>query len=501
MNPKNKKSEVKKKKKKNLVGRMHSKCSMESTMDTFAFKVYEEQLREGLEALKEIIQTLDKDIVNVLAIVHDKDTIKENFWEVSKEKPHIHIIGKYVNGHSGSKLKTVCNMLSIEFRNPEDNELLENHGAEKCVDFAKYACYLTHDTDEAKRDYKAPYELNEIISNLSMEEIKLIREGYQGKLDRERLTDVRWERIDFEARELGYKLGDFEKWYNEEIPFQIRKMLNKKALRESYEYGIEKRKNEDDTVNRLCIFIYSKANSGKTYTSELVAKDLGLTPILKVNGGKTGKFDRLQSNTKTLIIDDYHAENMLNMSDNYFCEAYKRQSGNQYWTGLLLIVTANKTLDEWIAECNIPRSNWDAMHSRFFECTIEVKNGRPFLACNEHNVSKRGTAEEQLERLELFKRFRDQFNKRILEYKKTEIDINYSGLDAPTKRILLPSKYNTYDTNLEIVTYEEKFIIDNWETFRLSNILYLGMKCRYPMQHHRLRSKNSDIIVQTEAWT
>ena len=49
----------------------------------------------------------------------------------------------------------------------------------------------------------------------------------------------------------------------------------------------------------------------------------------------------------------YSCPNLMNMADDYKCQAYRRNSNNSYWTGAYLIVTSNLTFAEWLASCGI----------------------------------------------------------------------------------------------------------------------------------------------------
>ncbi len=315
---KNGKNEKKQTKCKNYIGKLANPTSMDSCMDTAAFKFYDEQLPNGIDKLIEAVKTADKSKKQVLLIKHDKDTVKENFWEVSAEKPHYHLILRYVNGHKGSKLKYVLQEFGIVYRRPEDELLLENHGAEKCGDFAKYATYLTHDTKEAIRACKYRYELTDIISNCTLEEIEMIREGYVRLNTFIKISDEEMEALDREAYDIGYKMKDFNKWYYE-LPVKIRSNTRMKEIEKHYHRGVYERYEKDRNINRLCIFIKGDAAVGKSFTTDKTIRELGLLPLLAVDGGGTGKFDELQCYTQAMILDDYAAENMLNLSVNKYC--------------------------------------------------------------------------------------------------------------------------------------------------------------------------------------
>lgn len=337
--------------------------TMKSQVRMISIKCYEEQLPYGWEETAKQIKQISKDKWIVIAIKHDKDSVTDEVWEPPLEKPHYHIIVKFVNGEH-PRVKNILEALGVVYRPIEDESLWKNHGVETIENWVNMVTYLPHRTDEAKKNGKYEYNLNELVSNLTIEEIEEIMGNYIHKI---KDTDIK--KLDKEAFEKGYSLYDFDDWY-EELDFEIKRKNDMKIVRESYQYGIQKRIEEHEEITRLCIFIQGEANQGKTYATR---KALEGKKYLVTSPG-TGKFDELKATTQAIVIDDDVCPNLLNLTDNYVCKAYRRNKNNPAWAGDTFIVTSNLSFDEWLEESKITKnSHIQAMHTRFYVCYIKNK--------------------------------------------------------------------------------------------------------------------------------
>lgn len=406
--------------------------TMRSSVRTLSIKVYDEQMPDGWEHVKQQIKEIGKDY-QVIGIRHDRDNNKDDIWKPSKEKPHYHIIAR-VTGKNPVHVSTIMKILDVQYRPEEDATLWNEHGVETIKDFGAMATYLTHDTEQAQLDGKEKYELEELVSNLSMDEIKQVRDGYirvssaNKKIGMEELAE-----LDEQAYKLGYELKDFNEWYRA-LTFQVRSNAKMKTIRESYDMGALKRSEQQENLNRLCIFIEGQKNSGKTYAA---THALDGKRVLKIGGGGTGKFDKLSPGHDAIVVDDDKSPNLLNMCDNYICQAYKRGKDNPWWCGRYFIVTSNLSFREWIEDCGImtkqnkngtviEAEHYRAIKSRFYVCRIEKANGISQLVCE--SPSTRGTVDEQLERKEMYKKFRDNFNEIISKYIPESEAVDYSDI-------------------------------------------------------------------------
>ena len=204
----------------------------------------------------------------------------------------------------------------------------------------------------------------------------------------------------------------------------VRSNAKMKQIKESYLYGIQKKSEENGEIIRTCIFIKGEPNTGKTYAA---VHALDGKKILKVGGGGTGKFDKLKTTTDAIIIDDDVCPNLLNMSDNYICQAYRRGSNNPYWCGDYLIVTSNYDFDEWLKKCNISSSHTESVRSRFYVCSVDLIKDTKKLYCE--SVCTRGTPAEQNLRKNKYIEFRDNFERIINGYTPIVNEVDYSDIN------------------------------------------------------------------------
>ena len=415
--------------------------ALHSKVYSFAIKCYEDQMPFGLEHVINAIKNVDSRIYHILAILHYRDLVTDGIWALAYEKPHIHIIIRCVDTKKRVRVSTIMNMLGIYFRPGVDDLLWKNRGVETVGKFSEYAVYLTHETPQAISDGKELYDITEIISNLSPDEIERVREGYvRVKESAKKVSQDELVALDKEAFDMGYNMKNFDEWYMSQ-PFQVRSNAKMKTIRESYDMGIHKRVEEQSEVLRLCVFIQGASNTGKTYASTHAFDGYR---VLHVGGGRTGKFDRLRPDHEVIIVDDDTCPSLLNMTDNTICYAYKRNKGNPPWSGQYFIVTSNLSFEEWLEASGIKtRKNingynapytehYNAMLSRFFVCRLERdENGVNHLACT--SVSTRGDVYEQLERGKMFMDFKERFDNIISTYVPSDNYVDFGSILEPRK--------------------------------------------------------------------
>lgn len=406
--------------------------ALNSRVYSISIKCYLEQLPYGLEETYRRIRALDKARMQVLAILHDRCIITDGIWVSALEKPHLHIMARCSARKKREYVSKVLNDLGIYFRPGLDDDLWKNGGVETVGDFTALAVYLTHETEEAVLDGKELYDVTEIVSNLTIDEINQVRAGYTRIVDpQKRLTTAELEALDKGAYELGKELGDFSKWYGSQ-PFLVRSNSKMRTIKESYQRGVDDRIDEQTEMCRVCIFIHGKGNTGKTHAARVA---LSGKRILPVGGSGTGKFDKLRPDHDAIIVDDDIVPNLLNMTDNFICRAYKRGKDNPAWAGQYFIVTSNLTFDEWVTRCGIPAknavgrntANYEAMLTRFCIGRIHKDTqGRNQLFLEQ--MSTRGSSAVLQERKELVKQFLQKYNETIAQYDPTKEAIDYSDV-------------------------------------------------------------------------
>lgn len=421
-------------------GKATKVLSVHAKVNTLALKFYDEQLPYGERAFIDAIHKTDKGFAQVMAIKHYRDNVTNGIWAIAAVKPHWHVIVRFVDSKRRKRVSDILKELGVVFRRGVDDELWLNHGVETIGNFAGYAMYLTHETEDAIRDAKELYDTAEIVSNLTPEEIKEVRNGYIRVGSKHKLGHDDLVALDAQAYALGYELKSFDEWYNEQ-PFVVRSHAKVRVIRESYERGVDARIEAHDEILRTCIFVEGAPNTGKTYAA-VHAFDKGGKHVYPVKGGGTGKFDRLRPDHDVIVVDDETIPNLLNMTDNYICRPYKRQKDNPPWTGEYLVITSNLSFDDWCESCGLrvrEPYNWNiltkhgiAMHTRFFICRLEQDaNGKNRLALT--SPSTRGTPQEQIERADRFMAFKREFDAIIAQYTPTMQTVDFSRIIEPLK--------------------------------------------------------------------
>lgn len=379
----------------------------------------------------------------VLLMKHDRDVRTDDIWLPAAEKPHYHILIRFLHGRR-CKLGGVLSKLGVHFRAGLDDDLFRHHGVEAPCHFTEYVVYLMHETKKARAEGQTPYDITEFVSNLPAEDIQKIVDDYNAVADADQNKNALfWAQLDHTAYALGQGLNDYDDWYNS-LSFDIRCNPKMKTVSESYFRGIRDRAEDPQKgqVTRLCVFIQGPPNCGKTYGAMYALQQLGVR-YLKVEGGGTGRFDNLSASHDGIIISDDIVPNLLNLSDNYITQVYRRTKNNPYWCGHYFIVTSNLSFKEWLIQCGYDHNlgtfdypqyeHHDALWSRFFICTIK-KDGTLKLK----SYSQRGSNDEQEERIRMFMAFADQYDQCAQKYRSMKHDL----LDITT---LLGERYQDLD--------------------------------------------------------
>ena len=460
---------------------------------TLAIKCYDEQLLAGTaqnwQGLCDRIRSLPANKYHVLGIRHDRCIKTDGIWAPAVEKPHIHVIIRHVDRKGRSHVYTILNMLGITFRPSIDDELWKNHGVETVGNFAGYALYLTHETEEAIRDGKMLYDISEIVSK---EEVEAVREGYtRVSAVHTKITPAELTALDKESYDLGYALKSFNDWYDSQ-PFSVRSHAKIKTIRESYDRGVNARMEKHEEITRLCVFVHGVPNTGKTYAS---ISALSNKKVLTVGGGGTGKFDNLRPDHDAIVIDDDVCPNLLNMSDNYICRTYRRQKDNPVWAGKYLVVTSNLTFDEWVASCGIKThettfnnicvetEHYKAVKSRFYICEVSANGGNHLIL---QQPSKRGSISAQTERLEMFKEFSQRFNATMSLYRQNEDEGALQKLNQGYNDFMQEALYEQYIEKVSQYLYNTHKI----ELKLLSFSEFKAAGCEIP-------DKDSECLIDT----
>ena len=421
--------------------------TMESSVKTIAIKCYDEQLGMTWDEFKKIAERIDKSVYEINSIAHDDDFLNNDVFDPDREKTHYHILMR-TRDNTARKVKTYLKMLQINFRPGLDDDLFKKDGVTTVGSWARYSLYLIHGTEEAIKDGKKPYRIEDIVSNSSYDELVKLLGGEKHRVNGIKMTNDLGDELAKEAYEVGKNLKDFDVWFDE-LPYNVRiRNSDVKEWKRMYNRGMEETLTDPNktAINKLCIFISGPANVGKSYASRYA---LGNKKILDISGQKTGKFDSLNSSIEAIMIDDDTSSNLLQLCDNRICKLYRRNSDNRLFCGDTVVVTSNLTFLQWYCKCNNivrneeydlrpeERDTYYDTKSRFYICSIKEghhykdgdmsKDGTKVLWVD--SPSTRGTKADQLERKDKFISFFDKFNECMASYTDKNNYVDYSDLN------------------------------------------------------------------------
>ena len=310
-----------------------------------------------------------------------------------------------------------------------DDELWKNRGVERIKDLAASVAYLTHETKEADLAGKHVYDREEIVSNLSPEEVNQLRAGYTRLSAVAQKADLATQAELAQLAEQAGETGE-KSWeeFEELLPITLQKGSAYAFFRRKYAQGMARRFSKTRALVRLSIFIEGPKDLGKTTGARKALESMGLSCYEVSDGGKTGRWDKLTPSHGALLVDDTIINDVLGMADNKVCEVYRRGGENPFFCGSVLVVCSNMNFDEWLKACNVPDRQKEAARSRFYMCRVIERDGAPSLVLDE--PSKRGAPDEQRARADMFLKFARPMVDSMREYKSMKREsVDYSILD------------------------------------------------------------------------
>ena len=401
----------------------------------------------------------------VEAICHDKDEVAnpDDMFAPSVVKPHFHVIIRDAN-NKRFFVETVLKALGLNYQK-EDSELFYEHGCTTVADFNAYSVYLTHETEQAKRDGKEFYDLSEVMTNMTLDELKDIRDGYSRLQSKSKLSDNDWNELAEYADKLGDDMGDFDAWSKNVLTFAQRSGRKFKALQEEFNKHLTDAVDASPDLTRCCILISGNPNDGKSWTTTHSLQNLG--EKIYPARSSSGKYDGLQSTATAMTFDDRMITDALNVTDNRAVVLHGRGTGgDKAWLGRYVVVTTNLPIDDFFSNQVRFDSQIDAIKSRFYTCVLIYDNfGHGHLEVVD--ASTRGTAKDIQVRNDLFTRFADAFNTLIANYRP----LNAS--DAPK----LDAKYYQHAPEQSWASSDEANLMNENTDLRARN-LELSSKLR-----------------------
>lgn len=408
--------------------------------------------------------------------IHDMDTKKDDVENPSSLKVHGHIClmveGRKANGSGklkqmrmGTIMKDLEKLLGLRMR-LEYPALVEQQKKDKngnwvtvkragkpsdAPDFGEWnaikrlrlgastapdslsamVAYLDHDTVDARNDGKyqyLPIGENPYRYSNDVEFSKTLIDRYHRTQDFQRndkcnivMSKPEWKMwLKDEAYKLGQNGGNDLAWYKS-LPPVAQCGDYDKLIQKWYALGSDEYLQSDVGINntRCCIFINGIKDLGKTYNSTLALKHLGYK-TLEIDGGHTGKYDNLTSDTEALVVSDTGLMDYFAVMDDKYCRLYRRNNSNPLWCGKYLIITFNGDFNKYME--TFASSLWDdetttkdrkdALRSRLYHCRC-TENGLSLV-----EKASRGDGKKQDERDALFLAFYDAFQ----EHQKAYMD-------------------------------------------------------------------------------
>lgn len=408
--------------------------------------------------LRDMISKISPSEYGVHGIVHDTDNADGTasrdgitIWVSAVEKPHAHLL-VIIPAGKHPRLSQIYKALGIVWREPKPDEVIDqiipddptdplyrsciesnctwvvedgkttihypddtilmtHGGVEVCSSPSALAMYLTHDTDQAIKDQKHQYDVSEIISN-DMTSYMALREKYAYE---NMPTD--WDSIAKAFYDWGYDLKDIDE-LDTRFSIKIKAKHMYDVAKREYWKGVEHNIQDLPNVNRLCIFIQSPPGIGKTYFARNYLAKRQRTFV--IDGGKTGKTDRLKVSDEALVINDQYVENLINLADGYKTTTYRRGSNNGFFCGDTLVILSNRVFPDYMnEEAHIPDENLAAIEDRFYICTItDSKKLVVIKPCT------RGSMRDIEDRERRYMDFKDMLEFSLQEYVESGGDID-----------------------------------------------------------------------------
>lgn len=356
----------------------------------------------------------------VEAICHDKDEVANpnDMFAPGIIKPHFHVIIRDSNGNRFF-VETVLKALGLNYQK-DDSKLFYEHGCTTVANFNAYSMYLTHETVQAQKDGKELYDLSEVMTNMSLDELKDVRAGYSRLQAKSKLTESDWNDLADYVAKLGDEMKDFEAWAKKSLSFVQRTSKKFKDLQVLYNQHLLDAVEKSPDLIRCCILISGRQNDGKSYTARHALQKMGET-VYNARSS-TGKYDGLSSRATAMIFDDRKMTDALNVTDNRATVLHSRGTGNDRpWLGKYVVITTNLQPDAFFSGQVMYASQISAIKSRFYTTSLMYDgSGRGRLVLLE--PSTRGTKEDIAKRNQLYTDFADHFNDLIKDYTPLSAD-------------------------------------------------------------------------------
>lgn len=381
--------------------------SKEQTTATMAVKCYIEQLSSE-EELIAAVRVIPPEECHVIALKHYKS-----------KKPHWHVLVRGANRDKKFRVSSMLKRLTIQFRDGIDDALWKNRGVETTGYYSNYAVYLLHQTIDAQREGKAPYDAADFVSNLSADEIQQVLDGYS--ITKKTLKPAQLPIVIENARKAGYNLQNVDEFISS---LQILGLTSAKEseIRKAYLNGVQERMREHKRMYRLFINIYYDGNKIYADSDEYYKQMKFFYAAEKALEGKRISSTkgharlRLDPSIEAIVLDKRGWDECL--FDDYICEVGKPHATEKsIWAGSTLVQIEKKQ------HSSIKDLKSSIHDNRFFCCIVQDNQLKCFAA---PVLPATFTNEEMIRLKEEFEKFRDRFNDALAEYDTMQEERNVS---------------------------------------------------------------------------
>lgn len=414
--------------------------------------------------------------------VHDKDYSNDDFENPSLLKPHAHIVivsllkkkdGSVRDYRYQQVIGVLKKRLGVQYRE-EDASLWEHQiklNLKNPTEVPTIIAYQGHNTFDAVKDGKYRYGYIDMDKHRYSSHPDISRNyerWYQANADylRKKGNILSSKELALslygEALDLGRTGGDYATWYRSQSMLARHDFAKDMArgYQEGAEEWLEAHSQESFLHTRCCIFINGDTRIGKT-TNSLLALDELTGKVLDIRGGKTGKFDNLNTAHKAMVISDTGASDYHALLDDGYSFLYRRNEGNPLNCTDYVVITFNGTMSQYMMA--YAHEFWDALTdegrkallARCYHCDCD-ETGLHLRSC-----PVGGDVDRQNKRNSLFKSFYECFNRHQQGYIARRSNVQPSDKSADTlfvESLLLPSRVPSPVDDTSVVV-DEKVVV------------------------------------------
>lgn len=411
---------------------------------------YDDQLKQFDSVLPPALSALSsKYDIDFRVHYLDEVEVDKSPFLTAAEKPHCHAYFKMKDGNR-IKFRTFLNDLrsvGIVLDRPDDLDLLKHviedgngfpneqrigQGESYCIVYGSHQTPIAELEGKHTYDWNDPHHFTTYTENdfkrFLLEQSRLNDHSKASTVRVLSLSETR--QLSMEARALGEAGGDFDTWYYDELPIEVRLGISKlDKIQDEYDHGITKYLSDPmhTDMTRVCLYIKGPHDVGKSGSLARALSDLGYPTYTVSAGGGTGKMDEFKYSHKALVLDDTSVKGFFSYADDKICRAYKRNSGNPLFACKFLAVTANEDISvyyshicgrslepnqgsRWVPELD---EKFLAFKSRFI--CIDV-NDKGEIVKIWHDL--RGSSDRVLEKLDLLEQLLPVYSRHMLEYRQ-----------------------------------------------------------------------------------